>query len=111
MAAELTFDTALGIPQADGTVGINAYCENPGIPEIEVFRVTSDASGDYFFSRRFKKIKSVLIQNHGATFATGAARDPPKLTITQGSATATGKLTITHTTTEEVFSVIVFGEI
>jgi len=114
MAAELTFNTSLGVPQPAGTVGINYYVEAPGTPEIEVYRVTSDATGDYFFSRRFKKVKSFMVQNHGATFATGTLAsgvDPPKIVLTQGTSTASAKFTITHTATEEVFSIIVIGEL
>ena len=115
MAAELTFDTSLGVPVAAGTVGINYYEECTGTPEIEVFRVTSDASGDYFFSRKFHKIKSFMVQNHGATFATGtlaAGVDPPKIVVTDGTATTSAaKFTITHTATKEVFSIIVIGDL
>ena len=108
--AELTFNTSLGIPKTSGD-GIYAYIEAQGSPEIEVFRVKSSNASDWFFSRRFKKIKSIMIQNHGATFATGVARDPPKVIATQGTATANAKVTITHTATAEFFSVIVFGEL
>ena len=62
MAVELTM-AGVGIVQADGTVGINYYDEVPGNPQIENIRVTSDANGDYFYSRKFEKIKTPLVQN------------------------------------------------
>ena len=108
-AAELTM-SATGLVQSDGTKGINYYDECPGNPQIEVIRVTSDASGDYFYSRKFEKIKVPLVQNHGATFNTGV-KDPPKITVTQGTDGKAAKITITHTTTEEVFSFIIFGDL
>ena len=110
--AELTFDTSgagVGQPVVSGK-GIHAYMEIHGDNEIEVFRVQSDTSGDWFYSRRFYYIKSFLVQNHGTTFATGVARDPPKITITQGTANAPAKVTITHTTATEVFSIILIGD-
>ncbi len=108
--AELTFNTSLGIPKTSGD-GIYYYIEVPGTPEIEVFRVRSSVNGDFFFSRRFHKIKSVQVQNHGATFATGVARDPPKIVITQGSKGNTAKITLNHTATAEFFSIILYGEL
>ena len=102
----------LGQVQAVGTDGINAYLETPGSSNVEVFRVSStNATGDFVFSRRFIKIKTVHVQNHGATIGTGV-KDPPKLVITQGNeASATmAKIEIQHTATQEVFSLIVFGD-
>ncbi len=108
MAAELTMAGA-GLVQPDGTVGINYYDECPGSPNIEVFRVTSDANGDFFYSRKFEKIKTPLIQQHGATFNTGSI-DSPKITVAQGTDGKAAKITINHDATEEVFSVIIFGD-
>ena len=112
-AAELTFDTSgagIGQPVVAPTKGINFYEELPGDNEVEIFRVTSDASGDWFYSRRFYYIKSVMVQNHGASFATGVSRDPPKITITQGSANGPAKITIAHTATDECFSIRLMGD-
>jgi len=81
--------------------------EITGSPNIEIARLSSTASGDSY-STKFKKIKTFLIQNHGATFATGV-RDNPKVVVTQGTSTANAKIAITHTTTTEVFSVFIFG--
>ena len=108
-AAELTM-AGTGLVQADGTVGINYYDEAPGNPQKEVFRVTSDVNGDYFFSRKFEKIKTIQIHNHGATFNTGSI-DQPKVVITQGTNGNAAKITINHTATEEVFSVIIYGDL
>ena len=109
-AAELVM-AGVGQGQTAGTKGINDYIEAPGNPQIEVFRVTSDADGDYFFSRKFIKIKAPLVQNHGATLNTGS-RDQPKIVVQQGDeATSTpAKITINHTATEEVFSFIIIGD-
>lgn len=109
-AAELTM-AGVGQVQAVGTKGIAAYLELPGSPNVEVFRVESDTSGDWFYSRKFIKIKTFLVQNHGANIGTGV-KDPPKVVVTQGNeATATmAKLTITHSSTDEVFSFIIFGD-
>ncbi len=109
--AELTFDTSLGVPVTTGD-GIYAYIEATS-PEIEVFRVRSSVNGDFFYSRRFQKIKTFMVQNHGATFATGSlavGSDPPKIVLTQGTTTANAKLTITHTGTAEFLSIIIWGE-
>ncbi len=108
-AAELTM-AGTGLVQAAGTKGINYYDETPGSPNKEVFRVTSDASLDYFFSRKFEKIKGVIVQNHGATFNTGS-KDQPKITVTQGTSGSAAKITITHTATEEVFSFVIYGDL
>lgn len=111
--AELTFDTSLGVPVTSGD-GIYYYTEIPGTPEIEVYRVRSSVDGDFILSRRLNKIKSIMIQNHGATFATGgltAGADPPKTVITQGTNTSSAKITINHSATAEFFSIIVFGEL
>ena len=107
-AAELTM-AGTGLQVADGTKGINGYIECPGDPSIEVFRVTSDADGDYFYSRKFEKIKTISIHNHGATFNTGSI-DQPKAVVTQGTNGKPAKITIYHTATKEVFSVIIFGD-
>jgi len=109
-AAELTM-AGVGQVQAVGTKGIAAYLETPGSSNLEVFRVESDTSEDWFFSRKFIKIKTVMIQNHGANIGTGV-KDPPKIVVTQGNeATSTAaKLTITHDTTAEVFSVFIWGD-
>jgi hypothetical protein len=112
-AAQLTFDTSgagIGQPVVAPTKGINFYEELPGNNEIEIFRVTSDANGDWFFSRKFYYVKSVMVQNHGATFATGVARDPPKIVVTQGNANAPAKITINHSGTDECFSIILIGD-
>ena len=108
--AELTFDTSLGAPVTSGD-GIYYYNEIPGTPEVEVFRVRSSVNGDFLYSRRFSKIKAVMVQNHGATFASGVVVDPPKIVITQGSSTTSAKITLNHTATAEFFSIIVFGEL
>ena len=107
--AELKFNTSLGVPVTTGD-GIYYYSEVSPTLEIEHFRVKSSLNGDFFFSRRFQKIKVISIQNHGATFATGVSRDPPKVVITQGSATANAKITINHTATAEFFSIRIIGE-
>lgn len=103
MAAANLAMASSGQVQPVGTKGINAYLELPGTAQVEVFRVTSDASGDWFFSRKFQKIKSVMVQNHGANIGTGAT-DPPQLTISDN------KITITHTASTEVFSIIIWGD-
>lgn len=108
-AEELNF-AATTIKTAEGTDGINDWMEINTNPLIEVFRVTSNETGDYIFCRKINRVKGAWIQNHGATYATGIARDTPKLAITQGSATSNAKITITHTTTREVFTLIVVGE-
>ena len=51
-----------------------------------------------------------MVQNHGATFATGVSRDPPKITVTQGTANAPAKITISHTATSECFSIRLMGD-
>ena len=106
--AELTM-AGTGLVQAAGTKGINYYDETPGNANIENIRVTSDASGDFFFSRKFEKIKTPLVQNHGATFNTGSI-DQPKIVVTQGTNGSPAKIEIFHTATEEVFSFIIFGD-
>jgi hypothetical protein len=89
---------------------VSDYLEVHGTPVVEVARVSSTASGDYFISKKFHRIKAVLIQNHGATFDAGVSRDSPKITIVQGGATNNAKVQITHTTTTEVFSILLIGE-
>ena len=108
--AELTFNTSLGVPVTSGD-GIYYYTEVPGTPEIEHFRVRSSVNGDFFFSRRFSKIKAISVQNHGATFATGVSRDPPKIVITDGTSGGAAKITINHTATAEFFSIRIIGEL
>ena len=110
--AELTM-AGVGQIQADGTDGINGYLKTPGSSQVEVFRVTStNATGDFVFSRKFIKIKTVLVQNHGANIGTGV-KDPPKLVVTQGNeaSAAMAKVEIQHTATQEVFSLIIFGDL
>lgn len=88
------------------------YMEGDASPNVEVARVQSTAAtGDIFFSRKFSKILGHEVQNHGATFASGVVRDPPKLVITQGSSTTNAKVEIQHTATTEVFSLILYGEL
>jgi len=91
------------------TTTINDYLEVHGNPNLEVVRFTSTTVGDSVTSKKFNRIKTVLIQNHGATFATGI-RDPPKVIITQGSATTNAKVTVMHSGTTEVFSLLIVGE-
>lgn len=110
MAAAELIMAGTGMVQDDGTKGINYYDECPGNPQKEIFRVTSDADGDYFFSRKFEKIKIPMIHNHGATFNTGSI-DQPKVVVTQGTDGKAAKITINHTATEEVFSVILYGDL
>ena len=111
MASELLDFNSTTYKQAAGTDGINDWMEVNSSPPVEVFRVTSDESDDWFFCRKISRVKSVLIQNHGATFGTGV-RDNPQITISQGSGVSgTAKITITHTDTQEVFSVIIIGEL
>ena len=107
--AELEFDTSLGVPVTSGD-GIYHYTEIPPHFEIEAFRVRSSVNGDFFFSRRFSKIKTFMVQNHGATFASGVVRDPPKVVITQGTNGGAAKITINHTATAEFFSFFIWGE-
>jgi len=110
-AAELVMNGTTGVPFPDGTKGITGYVEPTGHPEMEVIRVHSDYTEDYFYSRKFKKIKALSVQNHGASMATGVSIDAPKITVTQGTAGTgtTAKVTITHTTTDETFSFIIWG--
>lgn len=110
MAAEELTMADVGQPQSVGTKGIAAYLETPGSPNLEVFRVQSDTTGDFVYSRKFIKIKTVHIQNHGTNIGTGV-KDPPKIVVTQGNETGTtmAKITIYHDS-NEVFSIIVFGD-
>ena len=111
MAAQLERESTY-YKQASGTVGINDWMEVNGSPHTEVFRVTSDADGDYFFCDKINNVKSVRIQNHGATFATGAATDSPKVTVTQSASSGkSAKIAIGHTATKEVFSVKIIGDL
>ena len=113
-AAELVMNGTTGVPFPDGTKGITGYVEPTGHPEMEVIRVHSDYTEDYFYSRKFKKIKALSVQNHGASMATGVSRDPPKVVVTNAGDTSSGttaKFTITHTATDETFSFIIFGEL
>ena len=93
------------------TLTISDFLEVDGSPNLEVVRVSSTANGDSFFSRKFHKIKAVITQNHGTTFATGVARDSPKIVVTQGSGTNNAKITITHSAATEVFSFLIVGEL
>jgi len=86
------------------------YLEVTGFPGMEIVRVQTNQSGDSYTSKKFHKIKSVMIQNHGATFATGVAVDAPKVTIMQGGKNTNAKVFITHTSTAEVFSLNILGE-
>jgi len=106
MAAEKLAFSATQVFQSTGTDGINHWTEKQlgGGLWMELFRVTSNESGDWFFCKRIGKIQAVAIQNHGATFATGVARDSPKYE------TRANKITITHSATREVFSVLVIGK-
>ncbi len=106
--AELTM-AGTGLVQPITTKGINGYIECPGDPSIEAFNVTSDANGDYFYSRKFEKIKTPLVCNHGATLNTGSI-DQPKIVVTQGTNGKAAKIEIFHTATKEVFSFIIFGD-
>uniref|UniRef100_A0A6M3K0J7 Uncharacterized protein n=1 Tax=viral metagenome TaxID=1070528 RepID=A0A6M3K0J7_9ZZZZ len=110
MAAQLTFETTYQ-KQPSGTKGINDWMELNCSPATEVFRVTSDADGDFFYCNKISRTKAVMVQNHGATFATGVSRDTPKITIRNGTTTMNAKITIGHTATAECFSVIVIGEL
>jgi len=92
------------------TLTVSDYLEVHGDPNLEIVRVSSTANGDTYTSKKFHRIKNVQIQNHGATFATGAALDPPKYVITQGSSTTNAKVSIVHTDTTEVFSLFIIGE-
>ena len=83
--------------------------EPTGNPEFEVVRVQSTSNGDTYISQHFYMIKSFMIQNHGATFATGI-KDAPKVTLTQGTATSPALLTINHSASTEIFSIIIIGE-
>jgi len=107
--AELTL-AAAGRVQPAGTDGINELLEVPGTAQVEAMRVTSTNATDFVYSRRFKKIKSVMVQNHGATIGTGV-RDPPKIKVIQGTDVVNGKVEITHTATQEVFSLIIWGDL
>ena len=111
MAAELLDFNSTYYKQTSGTDGINDWMEVNCSPPTEVFRVTSNETGDWFFCRKIEKVKSVLIQNHGGSFATGADVAPPKVTVTHASAGGTAKIAIGHTTSREEFSVIIIGEL
>jgi len=111
MAAEKLAHASTYYKQPVGTDGINDWMEINGSTQIEVFRVTSNESGDWIYCDKISRVSAVLIHNHGATIGTGV-RDNPKVTITNGAATGTAaKITIAHTATQEVFSVMVIGEI
>jgi len=110
MAAEKLDYAATSYKQAAGTDGINDWMEIAGTPHMEVFRVTSNETGDFLYCNKISKVTGVFIQNHGANFGTGV-RDSPKITVTNAKTGGSAKITITHTTTREVFSVLVIGEI
>ena len=107
--AELNFN-ATTVKQTGTDDGIHDWMEINSSPNIEVFRVMSSASGDYFYSRKFSKVIGYEAQNHGATAATGVARDPPKISITERTDGGMAKVTITHSATQEVFTIILYGE-
>ncbi len=79
-------------------------------PAMEIVSIQSTVTGDVFVSKKFQKITGIAVQNHGATAATGVARDSPKLVVSQGSTTRNSRITITHTNTTEVFTLILTGE-
>lgn len=110
MAAELLDHHATYDKQPAGTDGINDWLEINGSPHIEIFRVTSNESGDWFFCKKISRVLGMTIQNHGATIGTGV-RDNPKITITNATTGGAAKIAIAHSTTQEVFSVMVVGEI
>ena len=90
---------------------VEDYMEVDGSPNIESVRVKStSATGDKFVSRKFGNIKAVIAQNHGATFASGVVRDPPKIVITNSTA-GTADVEIQHTATDEFFSLFILGEL
>ncbi len=111
MSVELLDFAAIYYKQASGTDGINDWMEVNASPPTEVFRVTSNENGDWFFCRKIEKVKAILIQNHGTTFATGADVAPAKVTVTHASTGGTAKITIGHSGSREVFSVIIIGEL
>ena len=112
MASEVLDFNATTVKQTGTTDGIHDWLEINSTPHVEVFRVVSNESGDWFFCRKINTVKAVLIQNHGATFATGVARDPPKVTVTQSASSAkSAKITITHTSTRETFTVVIIGDL
>jgi len=110
MAAEKLDFAATAYKQDAGTDGINDWMEIAGTPHMEVFRVTSNESGDWLYCNKISKVTGVFVQNHGATFGTGAT-DTPKITVTNAKAGGSAKIAIGHSTTQEVFSVLVIGEI
>lgn len=111
MAAQLTRESTY-YKQPSGTVGINDWMEVNSSPHVEVFRVTSDADGDFFFCDKINSVKSIRIQNHGVSFATGVSVDSPKVTVTQSASSGkTAKIAIGHTATKEVFSVKIIGDL
>jgi len=110
MAPEKLDFAATHYKQTAGTDGIADWMEIPGSPAIEIFRISTNESGDWILCNKISRVKAVAIQNHGATFATGVA-DSPKIAITQAAAGGAAKITITHTGTREVMSVMVIGEI
>lgn len=92
------------------TLSNQDYIEGTGSPLLEIVRVVSNQTGDSYVSKKFQRIKSVMVQNHGATFAAGVVRDAPKLIIQQGGTTGNAKIGIIHTATTEVFSLLIIGE-
>lgn len=109
MSAELLDFHATYYKQPSGTDGINDWLEVNSKPHIEIIRVTSNEDGDWLFCRKIQKVQSVLIQNHGTTFATGADMAPAKVTVTEGTNGGGAKITIGHTTSREVFSLMIIG--
>ena len=114
MASEKLDYAATYYKQTAGTDGIADWMEIPGSPHIEIFRVSSNESADWIICNKISRVKAVAIQNHGATFGTGKA-DPPKVTVTNAATgsgtTSAARITITHSATQEVFSVMIIGEI
>lgn len=110
MPAELLDFAATKYKQPSGTDGINDWMELSD-PPTEVFRVTSNEDGDWFFCRRIVKVKNIRVQNHGTTFATGADMAPPKITVTHSTTGGTAKITIAHATSREEFSIIIIGDL
>lgn len=112
MGAEaLIYDTTHYKQMGATDDGIRDWMEVNSSPPIEVFRVRSNETGDWLFCNKIERVKAVLAQNHGATFATGADVAPPKITVTHGTYGGTAKITIAHTTSREDFSIIIIGEL
>ncbi len=109
MAPEVLPFNSTTVYQAIGTDGVQDNLEIAGSPFIEVFRVTSNESGDWLFTRKITKVMGVWVQNHGTAFTTGAALDTPKLTVDDTTTEGTAKITITHSGARETFTILVIG--